>query len=104
MQNLIDNALKYMGEQKHPLVEIGSRRDGDEAVFFVRDNGMGIDRNYAEKIFGLFEQLDPKAEGTGIGLALVKRIVEVHGGRIWLESEGQGRGSTFCFTLGRSPL
>lgn len=104
MQNLIDNALKYMGGQKHPLVEIGSRRDGDETVFFVRDNGMGIDRNYAEKIFGLFEQLDPKAEGTGIGLALVKRIVEVHGGRIWLESEGQGRGSTFCFTLGRSPL
>ena len=70
-------------------------------VCTVRDNGMGIDPRYHDKVFGLFERLDPSIDGTGIGLALVKRIVEVHGGRIWVESEGEGRGSTFCFTLPR---
>ena len=71
---------------------------GDELVLFVRDNGIGIDPRYHAKLFGLFEKLDPRSEGTGIGLALVKRIVEVHGGRIWVESEGAGRGR-FRFTL-----
>ena len=99
LQNLIDNAVKYLGNQLQPCIEIGSRKDGDEVVFYVRDNGMGIDPTYHEKVFGLFEQLDPQFEGTGIGLALVKRIVEIHGGRIWVESEGEGHGSTFCFTL-----
>ena len=99
LQNLIENAVKYMGNQPQPCIEIGSRRDGDEVVCFVRDNGIGIDRAYHEKVFGLFEQLDPRVEGTGIGLALVKRIVEIHGGRIWVESEGEGHGSTFCFTI-----
>ena len=66
----------------------------------MRDNGPGIDQRYHKKVFGLFERLDPGAsEGTGAGLALVKRIVEFHGGKIWIESEGQG--STFCFTLAR---
>jgi signal transduction histidine kinase len=68
-------------------------------VIFVRDNGIGVDSHYQQKIFGLFERLDPDSEGTGIGLALVKRIIEVHGGRIWIESAGTGQGSTFCFTL-----
>ena len=99
LQNLIDNAVKYMGDQPRPRVEIGSRRDGNETIYYVRDNGIGIDPRYNEKIFGLFEQLNPKVEGSGIGLSLVRRIVEVHGGRIWVESEGSGHGSTFCFTI-----
>ena len=69
-------------------------------TFFVRDNGIGIDPRYKERVFDLFERLDPTAsEGTGIGLALVRRIVEVHGGQIWVESQGRGQGSTFCFSL-----
>jgi signal transduction histidine kinase len=98
-QNLIENALKFMGDQQHPRIEIGFRPQGEETVLVVKDNGIGIDPLFHEKVFGLFDKLDTKTEGTGIGLALVKRIVEVHGGRIWVESEGLGHGSTFCFTL-----
>ena len=98
MQNLVDNAVKYMGDQPHPCVEIGVRSENHETVCYVHDNGIGVEPAYHEKIFGLFNQLDPNAEGTGIGLALVKRIVEVHGGSIWVESESPGMGSTFCFT------
>ena len=98
-QNLIDNAVKYMGDQSRPRIEIGWRQDESETVLFVRDNGMGIDSRYHDKIFRLFDQLDQSADGTGVGLALVKRIVEVHGGEIWVESDGLGHGSTFCFTL-----
>lgn len=99
LQNLIENAVKHMGDQPQPRVEIGARQDGDETVCYVHDNGIGIDSGYHEKVFDLFEKLDSTSEGTGIGLALVKRIVEVHGGSIWVESEGSGKGSTFCFTL-----
>jgi PAS domain S-box-containing protein len=99
-QNLIDNAVKFMGEQKEPLIEIGVRPDGrNENVFFVVDNGQGIDPRHKDKIFGLFEQLDPRMEGTGIGLALVKRIVDLYGGSLWVESEGNGMGASFNFTL-----
>ena len=99
MQNLIDNAVKYMGKQSDPVVEIGCRTDGDRIVCFVRDNGMGIDPKYHETVFGLFDQLDQDYEGSGVGLALVRRIVEIQGGRIWVESKGIGHGATFCFTL-----
>lgn len=101
MQNLIDNAVKFARNQPKPRIEIGARAaepDG-QPVFFVRDNGLGIDPQYHERVFGLFNKLDAQSEGTGVGLALVKRIVEVHGGRIWVESAGEGCGSTFCFTL-----
>ena len=88
-----------MGEQVAPRIEIGVREEAGQQVFYVRDNGLGIESKYHEKVFGLFDQLDAQSEGTGVGLALVKRIIEVHGGRIWVESEGVGHGSTFCFTL-----
>ena len=103
MQNLIGNAVKFMGDQPDPRVTITVRPNADETVFVVADNGIGIDQRFQEKIFGLFEQLDPNHDGTGIGLALVARIVEMHGGRIWAESAGDGTGSAFCFTLPGSP-
>ena len=102
MQNLIENAVKFRGEQGEPVVEVGSR-PGPDGTVYVRDNGVGIDPRYHERVFGLFERLDPRVEGTGVGLALVKRIVEVHGGRVWVESEGAGKGSAFCFTLPPAP-
>jgi signal transduction histidine kinase len=98
-ENLIDNAVKYMGDQADPVIEIGSQYESDELILFVKDNGMGIEPQYHVRIFGLFEKLNPTIEGTGIGLALVKRIIEVHGGKIWVESEGLGKGSIFCFTI-----
>jgi signal transduction histidine kinase len=105
-QNLVDNALKFMGAQAEPLVEIGAYVDrdrNDEVVFFVKDNGSGIDKEFGHKVFGLFEKLDPGSEGTGIGLALVKRIIEVHEGQIWFTSV-KGQGTTFFFTLGQARL
>ncbi len=99
LENLIENAAKYTQGQLSPLIEIGTRTQDGQQIIFVRDNGQGIDPRYHKRIFNLFEQLDPNREGTGIGLALVKRIIEVHGGQIWVESEGQGQGSTFCFTM-----
>jgi signal transduction histidine kinase len=99
MQNLIDNAAKFMGDQPEPRIEIGANKESQGYAFFVRDNGVGIEWKHQSKIFGLFDKLDPHSEGTGIGLALVKRIVEVHGGRIWVESKGKNQGSMFCFTL-----
>lgn len=99
LENLIDNAAKYMGEQPGPRIEIGVRNHENMPILFVRDNGIGIEQQYQSKIFTLFEKLDPTIEGTGIGLALVKRIIETHGGRIWVESDGSGKGSTFCFTI-----
>ena len=103
IQNLIDNAAKFMGNQPEPLIKIG--QDGIEnrkIIFYVRDNGIGIDPKQHERIFGLFNKLDPDSEGTGVGLSLVKRIVEAHGGRIWVESE-PGNGATFYFTLPTGP-
>ncbi len=103
VQNLVDNAAKFMGEQPSPLIEIGTCGEDAErgkTIFFIRDNGIGILPKHQERIFGLFHKLDPQGEGTGIGLAIVKKIVEVHGGRVWVEGE-IGKGSTFYFTLQR---
>jgi PAS domain S-box-containing protein len=94
VQNLIENAAKYSAPNRRPRIELGM----EETAFFVRDNGIGIAPEYHDNIFGLFNKLDANAEGTGIGLTLVKRIIEVHGGKIWVESES-GRGATFYFTL-----
>ena len=98
-QNLVDNACKFMGNQPAPRIEIRVETRAAETVFLVRDNGIGIDPRHQSKVFGLFEKLDPKADGTGIGLALVKRIVELYGGWIRVESNGAGRGACFYFTL-----
>ncbi len=98
-QNLIDNAVKFMGDQPEPSIEVGAEQCEDEVLCYVRDNGIGIEAEYHDNVFGLFNRLDPSEQGTGIGLALIKRIVEIHGGRIWVESEGDGQGSTFFFTF-----
>jgi PAS domain S-box-containing protein len=98
IQNLVGNGIKFMGNQPKPKIEIGVKKEKEEEIFFVRDNGIGISPKYHELIFGLFNKLDQQINGTGIGLALVKRIIEVHGGKIWIESE-PGKGATFYFTL-----
>jgi len=99
VQNLVENAIKFMGDQTDPMIRIGVRLDSKNPVFFVSDNGIGIDPKHHQRVFDLFEKLNPRGEGTGVGLALVKRIVEAHGGRVWVESPVEGPGSTFCFTL-----
>jgi len=99
LQNLLENAGQFRGEQEQPRVEVGMRRDGAARVFYVRDNGIGIEPHHHERVFGLFHKLDPRSPGSGIGLALARRIVEAHGGRLWVESDGKRQGATFCFTL-----
>jgi signal transduction histidine kinase len=99
LQNLIDNAAKFVVNQPKPLIQIGQNGfENEMPIFYVRDNGIGIDTAHHDRIFGLFNKLDAESEGTGVGLALVKRIVELHGGKIWVESH-LGKGATFYFTL-----
>ena len=95
--NLLEDSIKCMVDQARPKIEIGHRKDKEETIFFVRDNGVGIDPSQHGKVFGLFYRLDPKSKGTGVGLTIVKRIIELHGGRIWIESE-LGKGCPVCFT------
>ena len=98
-QNLVENAVKYLGEQPDPQIHIGTEEKSGSIAFFVRDNGIGIDSQYAERIFGLFTQLDPQSPGCGLGLPMVKKIVELYRGKVWCESGGKGKGSCFYFTL-----
>jgi PAS domain S-box-containing protein len=97
VQNLVENALKFSREV--PRLEIGAEVAGGMAICHVRDHGIGIEARYNERIFGLFEKLDADSQGTGVGLALVKRIITVHGGKVWAESEGLGKGLTIFFSL-----
>jgi len=101
LQNLLDNAAKFVGEQKVPKIVIGTRPSASDGrpVFFVQDNGLGVEPGNVGRMVGLFEKLDERSGGTGVGLAIVKRIVEVHGGKLWVESKGLGTGTTVCFTL-----
>ena len=88
VKNLVDNAAKFMGDQSLPYIEIGQDGwEGGMLIFYVRDNGIGIRLDHHERVFGLFNKLNVKSDGTGIGLALVKRIIEVHGGRVWIQGE-----------------
>jgi chemotaxis family two-component system sensor kinase Cph1 len=98
-QNLIGNAIKFRGEAT-PQVHVSATRQGPEWIFRVSDNGIGIDPQYFDRLFIIFQRLHSRAEypGTGIGLAISKKVVERHNGRIWVESEA-GKGSTFCFSL-----
>lgn len=98
--NLIGNSIKYSSTKEQPIISIGSKKLPQEYVFFVKDNGVGFDMKYADKLFGVFQRLHGQTdfEGTGIGLALVKRIVEKHNGRVWAEST-EGEGATFYFSL-----
>jgi signal transduction histidine kinase len=98
-QNLLENALKFSRDNRSPEISVSAHEEQGRVVCCVEDNGIGIEPQFQDQIFGLFNRLDQSYEGTGIGLTLVKRIIEVHKGKIWVESLGEGKGTRFCFAL-----
>ncbi|MGD9343053.1 MAG: PAS domain-containing sensor histidine kinase [Desulfuromonadales bacterium] len=100
IENLLGNAICYIGKQPNRIT-IGCHDRGTETVFYIKDTGIGIDPQHFDSIFELFWRHDKKTDGHGVGLAIARRIIEAHGGRLWVESEGEGTGSCFCFTLGK---
>ena len=99
VQNLIENSIKYLGDQAKPCIEIDSRRDDGQTICFVRDNGIGIEPADHERVFERFTRIHGDRQGSGLGLAIVRRIIEAHEGRVWIESKGYGEGTTVCFAV-----
>jgi light-regulated signal transduction histidine kinase (bacteriophytochrome) len=102
--NLVSNAIKYTRNKQEAVVEIGSEESEDNLIYYIRDNGAGFDMRYYDKLFGVFQRLhsDKEFEGTGVGLAIVQRIISKHGGKIWAEAK-PNEGATFFFSLNKSP-
>ncbi len=100
LTNFISNAIKFSKNEKSPIIEVGGKLENNENIYYVKDNGAGFDMKYSDKLFEVFQRLHSQQEfkGTGVGLAIVRRIIERHGGRV--EAEGKvGKGATFYFTL-----
>jgi light-regulated signal transduction histidine kinase (bacteriophytochrome) len=104
LNNLLTNAYKFTAGQPNPTITFGSKHHGSEIAFYLQDNGIGFEMEYAEKIFAPFERLHPSEyDGTGIGLAIVRRVIQRHNGRIWAVSK-LGKGTTFYFSFGTQEM